>query len=307
MGKLVETYRGESLAWEADELGHMNMRYYFARAGQARVALFADIGLPHIFREKAFSTVIPRDQHIRYHSEIRPGEGLSVESGVLSIQESSMVLLHMIWRTTIASETTLSATLVETVDHIFNRTGLAFNWSGRIQEKVDAFIVKLPETAAPRNISIEEQPAAINMVLADRFDLRSIGRGAFVPGECGVFGFVRPYDLIGRVSDSARHLYEAWCDADNMEPESGALLEARVIHRKRPRAGDTYCIRSGLRSANTHTREICHWLLDPVSGDCWASMIGRPCRFDLKTRRLVKTDEKGLKKLRPFFKPGIPL
>jgi len=28
MSELIETWRGEALAWEADELGHMNMRYY---------------------------------------------------------------------------------------------------------------------------------------------------------------------------------------------------------------------------------------------------------------------------------------
>ena len=36
MNDMLETYRGEALAWEADDLGHMNMRYYLARAAQGR-------------------------------------------------------------------------------------------------------------------------------------------------------------------------------------------------------------------------------------------------------------------------------
>lgn len=296
MGQMLETYRGEALAWEADELGHLNMRYYFARSEQARAFFFAHLDLPDAFKERALSTVIPQSQHIKYIKELRPGGGMVVETGIVELGETNMVLVHMIK----GVPSYLSATIIEHVSHISRRTGKAFAWPRRLREAAQPFMVNMPPEAAPRNIDPVETLAAPSMDAADKLGLETIGRGAFLPTECDVFGQVRAHDLIGRVSDSAQHLETAWPDLDftSSDAMSGALLEARIVHRNQPKAGNCYVFRSGLRAANTHVRELCHWILDPVSGKCWASFIGVACRFDTETRRLVKLDEKTLKLLR---------
>ena len=168
-------------------------------------------------------------------------------------------------------------------------------------------MVKMPEAALPRNIDLNEALTKPSMANADKFGLQTIGRGAFLPENCDEFGNVRPVDIMGRVSDSVQHLSAAWPDLtfDGQHEMSGALLEARIIHRNRPVSGNSYVIRSGLRAANPYVREICHWILDPVSGQCWSSMIGVPCKFDLKNRRLVKNDEKTLKLLKKNLIKGL--
>ena len=64
-------------------------------------------------------------------------------------------------------------------------------------------------------------------------------------------------------------------------------------------------MRSGLRKASTHVRELCHWILDPANGKCWSTFIGVGCRFDLKTRRLVKIDDETLDLLKSGIVKGL--
>jgi len=303
MNEFVETYRGEALAWEADELGHLNMRYYFARAGQARASFFAHLNLPNIYKARNHSTVTVDDQHINYIAEIRPGRGMIVKTGVLEIGQATMTLVHVIT----ATPDTLSATIVEKISHISSRTQKPFSWPQRVRDAATKLKRNLPNEAQTRNIDLSEKLTTPSVKKANKLDLPVIGRGAFMPTECDAFGHVRPSDLIGRISDSVKHLAFAWpdIDFDDQERISGALLEGRVIHYNRPVAGDVYVIRSGMRTANTYVRELCHWILDPVSGKCWASMIGVPCKFDLLKRRLVKNTEPELAMLAKHFVKGL--
>ncbi len=301
MGEMIETYRGEALAWEADELGHMNMRYYFARAAQARANFAQSLRLSGIYKQNALSTLIPTRQHIKYHKEIRPGQGLFAKTGILKINQTEMELVHVISRVAGADDAgTLAATIVETLSHISNRTQNPFGWPKRMLALARKFTVTLPDAAAPRNLDPGEALGLPGMAAADKLGLPVIGRGVFMPSECDIFGYVLPSAIIGRVSDSVQHLTTAWPDLDftSNDRVSGALLEAMARHKNRPKAGDLFVMRSGLRSANTHTRELCHWILDPVSGKCWSTFTGVGCRFDLKTRRLVKIDDKTLTLIR---------
>lgn len=303
VGEFLETYRGEALAWEADDLGHLNMRFYFARAGQATNFLFAHLNLPSAYKAGSFSTAIVKDHHIKYLAEIRPGRGMVVKSGIAKLGTTDMTLVHMIY----ASPDTLSATIIENVSHISRRTRKPFPWPSRVQQEAKKFKVDIPDTAIARNIDPDEKTINPSVTKAEKLGLTVIGRGAFVPTECGVFGYVRPYDLIGRVSDSVKHLAFSWPDInfDEQDRISGALLEVRVIHHNRPVAGDSYIIRSGLQGADAYVRNLCHWILDPVSGKCWASMIGTPCKFDLQTRRMIKNDDKTLALLKKNVVKGL--
>jgi len=299
MGEMIETYRGEALAWEADELGHMNMRYYFERAAQARAAFFGQLHLPGAFKARALSTLTATRQHIKYHKEVRPGVGMAVRTGLLRLGETDIELVHEITQ----SPQILAATIVETLSHISARTNKPFAWPKRVRARADGFTIDMPQEAAPRNIDVGEALGHPSLAGAKKRGLQAIGRGMFSPAECDVFGYVTPHAIIGRVSDSAQHLKTAWPDLDfnSADAMSGALLEAQAIHRNRPMAGDCYVMHSGLRKASTHVRELCHWILDPVSGKCWSTFIGVGCRFDLTTRRLVKIDDETL----ALLKSGI--
>ncbi|PHR60102.1 MAG: hypothetical protein COA43_07320 [Robiginitomaculum sp.] len=305
----VETYRGEALAWETDELGHMNMRYYFARAAEARALFFTKLQLGRVYKHEAFSTLVIARQHVKYHKEVRPGQGIVVHTGVVSVENDSMVLVHVItnpaakrgeiWQ---AGDYLggLSATIVETVKHVARRTNESFAWPSRALALTGDYMVEMPKIAQARNIDFEAILADPNdepsVAKADALDLPCIGQGMFQMDECDVFGHVLTHNMVGRISNSVQHLIQAWPDIDFASESdiTGALLEACAQYCRWPKAGDCFVIRSGLRSVNSHTSELCHWILDPVTGKCWGSFLGVACRFNMKTRKLVKLDEETL-------------
>jgi len=162
MGEFLETYRGEALAWEADDLGHLNMRYYFARAGQARTVLLASLGLTNSFKANAFSTAIVSDQHIHYMAELLPGRGIVVESGVIAMGDTDMTIVHVMKGT----PDTLSAVITETISHISIRTQKAFAWPSRARAKAKSFTIPAPKESLPRNIDLGEKIGSPRVVRA---------------------------------------------------------------------------------------------------------------------------------------------
>ena len=299
MDGLIETWRGEALAWEADELNHINMRFYFQRANEARASFAQIMGLPAIYKTSSLSTLLATYQHINYLAEIRPGQKMTVRSGIVSLGETDCQLLHIIY----GHEDKPAASIVEQVSHISIRTKNSFIWPKRVKHHAEKIKINLPDLAKPRGLDLperlkqektnQEKTNNASIERADKLGLETIGRGAFRPDECDVFGYVRDDAIVGRVSDCGQHLSTAWRDLDFASDDgvSGAMLEGLVSHETRPIAGDLFVMRSGLRAVSTNVRELCHWLLDPVTGKCWSRFSGVSCRFNLKTRRLVKIDD----------------
>jgi len=68
-------------------------------------------------------------------------------------------------------------------------------------------------------------------------------------------------------------------------------------HHKTPKSGSACVLYSAAQSANAYTRLASHHILDPVTGESWASMSASGCLFDLVTRKLVKTSAEQIKRL----------
>jgi len=81
----IEIWRGGVNTWECDEMGHMNVRFYVARAMEGLVGLAAALGLPHAFAAHAGATLLVREQHIRFLREARAGAALHMTGGVVVV------------------------------------------------------------------------------------------------------------------------------------------------------------------------------------------------------------------------------
>ena len=92
----VEIWRGGVTPWQCDEMGHMNMGFYLAIATEGMAGLAAALGMPHAFSTGAGSTLLVREHHVRFLKEARPGDGLTMTGGVLSIGETDAVLLQVL-------------------------------------------------------------------------------------------------------------------------------------------------------------------------------------------------------------------
>ncbi len=297
--QMLHTYAGEAVNWECDELGHLNMRHYMTKVHQARQFFFIHLGLKNSFRIDADSTVRVRNFTIRYLKESRPGARLRIETGLLSLGETHAELVHIMTH----FDGSVSAAITETVDHIYLRTGKPFVWPSRLQTAAKALKVARPAVTLPRGLSKDiAAPLAPPKSELVKHGAAHIGAGVFQPAELDVFSTVPPQALLGRITESIGNFYALWPEIhDGLYSggsTSGALLELRCHIHNRATAGEAVEIYSAVQGANSYTRQAAHHLVDPVSGESWASMTASGCLFDVETRKLLKTSEDQIAKLK---------
>lgn len=287
-----EVWRGYAAAWECDELGHLNVAHYLAKAMEGVAGFAIDLGLTDAFTDKAFSTVRPREIHIRFLKECRPGTPLSAFAGVYEIGADGAGV-YMELRHSATGE--VSAAFRFTLNHISVRTGERFSWRADTLDQLDAAKIEPPAATAPRGVDLTTPAETdVSTARADALGMDMIGRGVIEPHECTVFGWYRPATVISRISSSVTNFSrgfpeesaQAAGEADG--PRLGsALMEARMVFRGWPRAGSAYVIRTGVVEAGDRVRRLVHWVLDPVTGRPWASMEGVAMLMDLDARKAV--------------------
>jgi len=306
----AEIWRGGVNTWECDEMGHMNVRFYVAKAMEGLVELAAALGMPHAFAPYAGSTLMVREQHIRFLREAHAGAALHMTGGVVEIGEDSARLLQLLWH----SETgALAASFQTVVTHIAPRDGRPFPWSRRTREMAGALAVEVPEQAAARSVSLAPVDSTASLIRADALDLPCIARGAVLPADCDVFGRMRAEQFIGRVSDGIGRLVRGFRDtvsgtADEQPARvGGAVLEYRLIHLAWPRAGDRLEIRSGLVDVDARAKRLVHWMIDPQTGQAWGTSEAVAITFDLDARKIVPISEAARAELMKQATPGLAL
>jgi len=293
-GEWLNSWMGEAVNWECDELGHLNMRHYVGKAEEARQFLFMHLGLSHAFMAGAPSTVRTREVTVCYLGEARPGARLSIRSGITRLGEVDADVVHIMEH----ADGRRAATIEERVEHIALRTQAAFPWPRRLREAVAGVRVKAADVGARGlpDVAFEgpDRDAVIEMG-CDR-----VGAGVFRVAETDVFGMVRPVSLFGRCSESVGNFTKGWpeaytegglYDAERAGAArlSGVLLEMKLVIHKAAKVGQAFEFRSGLLAVSPATRNLIHHIHDPVGGESYASMVATSAIMDLEARKLVKS------------------
>lgn len=301
----LEVWRGSVNTWECDAMGHLNVRFYVARAVEGLVGLAAAMGMEGAFRAGADATLLVREQHIRFLREARPGAALHMVAGVISIGLDEARLLQLL----IHSQTgELAATFQTVVGHVTSREGRAFPWSARTLTLAQSLKMAVPVRAAPRSLSLAPVECMASLAEADRLRLVHLGAGAVGPGEVDTFGRMRPEMFIGRVSDGVPRLRDVLGDPGEQPAHiGGAVVEYRLIHLDWPRAGDRFEIRSGLVGLVGDAQRLVHWMVDPASGRAWGSAEAVAVRLDLQARRMVPLDSEARSRAAAALVPGLGL
>lgn len=307
---MIEIWRGNANAWECDELGHMNVKHYLAKASEAVAGLAAQTGLKDIHRADANATLLATDLHIRFLAETRPGAPLLIEGGWTARTEQGcsavMVMRH-------AGTGTPVATFRIDLDHVSPRDGRAFVWPDHFAERLQAHLVDCPDFATPRGIDAEAAPAPASLQRADALGLEHVGQGRFTVSDIDVFGRMRLEVLLGRISDSVVNFRlafpEEWAfhTGETSRRIGSALLECRIAPQRWPRAGDGYLVRSGLKAYGPKVRNIVHWVLDPSTGRPWWTMEGVAAPMDLDARKIISLSDDVRPGLEAGLIPGLGL
>ena len=129
MGEAIEVWRGSVATWECDSMGHLNVGFYMSKAMEALIGLAAELGMPQAFAPHADTSLIVREQHLRFLREARFGAQLYIEAGVLEMgEDEARVLLLMRHH-----DGELAASVQMLVAHATSREGRAFPWPDRVR------------------------------------------------------------------------------------------------------------------------------------------------------------------------------
>ena len=279
-------YQGSVNTWECDDGGHLNVRFHFERA-MIGLAHFAHaLELPRAFTQAAGSTLTPLEAHVRFLKEARPGAPLIMHGGVVKLEETTAALCLDMRH----ADGAPASCFTLRVAHTETRQFRPFPWSARTRAAAKRLAVTAPAHSLARSIDLTRAPSEASRAGAIEAGAARIG-GAMVSGDqCDAFGRMRGEHVVGRISDSVPNLLSAWRretpTSEDGEP-AGAVVEARVIWRRWPRAGDLIEAFSGLSEVGDKTMRLTHCLCDPESGAAWASMEAVALTFDTATRKAI--------------------
>jgi acyl-CoA thioester hydrolase len=277
----LEVWRGCVNAWECDELGHMNVRFYLARAFDGLARLAATLGQPRAFAPEATATLQISHQHVRFLREAKPGASLHMTGGLVEMHEDGALILQVLHH----HDGQPCAAILSRVLHA-TPLGRPFPWPARALDAAPGLAVATPEFAAPRNFTGQEpsDPEA-----CWEPDLEVISMGPVSLRECDVFGYMTPDTVLGRISDGMNVLTAPiYAELEILEPGrrlNTAALEYRIDHLERPRVGDLVEVRSRIAGVAEKLISVEHWLCDPVGRRVWARARGIHANFDLDARK----------------------
>jgi acyl-CoA thioester hydrolase len=306
-----EVWRGGVNAWECDDMGHMNTRFYVQRANEGMQLLIARLGLPGLFRPRARSTALIEEMHIRFHREALVGTPLRMTGAVTEVRDAGIDLvlsLHDLTGDECKATFRLRLRHVdagEEAEHI--------QWPREFVNRALDQLLPLPENARPRSTGSEPAASPINPRLAQDMGMVRLAMGVIGPDRADIFGRMALNAFIGSVSDGIRSLtppYRAIVARHAPEPPQrvgGAVVETRIVHSAWPRIGDAYEICSGLAFVDGPTMSLIHWMFDPVTGRHFGSMQSVAVTFDLDRRKLVPITDVARAELQRHCVAGLAL
>ena len=279
-------YQGSVNTWECDDGGHLNVRFHFERAFVGLAHMARALELPRAYTESAGSTLIVQEAHVRFLKEARPGAPLVMHGGVVHMGKHDATLCLDMRHHDGAPGTCFTFK----VAHVETRALRAFPWSERTRAAAKRLACKLPEHGVARSVDLNAEPAAASRQRAIELGAQRIGGAVVQPDQCDALGRLRGEHFPGRVSDSVPNLLAQWREAAASESgaaPAGAVVEARIVFRKFPRAGELIEVHSGIAEVGEKTLRLVHWIVDPESGGAWASMEAVALTFDTKTRKTI--------------------
>ena len=306
-----EIWRGGVNTWECDEMGHMNVRFYVARAMEGLAGLARRLGMADAFTPHAESTLIVREHHIRFLREAVAGTPLRMTGGVVAMDGDEATLIQVLFQVRTGEP---CASFITKVAHAAPKTGRPFAWPGRARAAAEALRVQIPPYAAPRSINGEAVVPAASMARAEALGLGCAASGAIMADSCDIFGRMRAEAFIGRVSDGVPGLLGRVRTAG----DRGGAAKGRPRRRRGPGvspalsrlapSGRTISI-SAPASPTSRTRPSAwwHWLLDPVTGKAWGSAEAVAVNLDLDVRKIIPISPEARAVLKDYVVEGLTL
>jgi len=252
----LETYRGTVFRWEVDGNDHLTVAYYLARFGDAAAAVLHALGLGPAPTTECF---------IHYSRELRVGDLMHVESGVIAAEADTLVLGHKLVEST-------EEALCTTVEH-----RLAVALTPEQRRAIEARRVAWDGPKRERR----PRPATLEGFLDS-------ARDAVRPSEVDALGRLAPSAAVHRFSAANGHVLAAFGFTPRYMREQNrgfSTFEFQLGFESGVRAGDPLLVRSALTHIGNSSMRLLHVMTDLRSGGRVSTLEQAGVQLDLDARR----------------------
>ena len=270
----IESCRGSVPAWEVDHVGHFTVAYYHQRIEDAGFVALETLGLGPTYARNTGRGCPTAGCYVRYLHELRGGDIYHVQSGVLAIEESVLVLGHKLFD---SASGALCTTVEQRVAHVDLATGAPI-----------AFAAGARRTAEDRRVDWQEPSP----------ERRSRPRGGegFVdgaldtvePSEMNVLGRGALAHYIHRFSASGGHVMAAFgMTPAYMRDEQRGLstFEFQLTITGPLRPGDVVGVQSALVHVGNSSLRLFHRMTNAGTGEPLATLEQSGVHLDREARR----------------------
>jgi acyl-CoA thioester hydrolase len=266
----LETYRGVVYRWEVDHNDHLTVAYYFARLGDATLALLQALGLPP---EGDGGQWVSADCHVRYLRELRVGDIMHICSGPIAVERDGLAAAHQLINTG-------SGEVVTTFEQrlrLLGPDGRPASLSAADRERLEARRVAWDGPARERRA----RPQSLDGLCESARDtIRPWEAGSSVPGALAAY--------VHRFSGANSHVLAAFglTPAYMREQHRGFSTFEFQFGATRPlEAGAPVVVRSALTHVGTTSLRLFHLMSDVRTGAELATLHQSGVHFDQDARR----------------------
>ena len=267
MSAWIETHRSMVKAWECDSFGHFTVAFYFDRFADASATMLEAL------RARGLDTAawIPVDYTARFAAELRGGEVLHVESGVITAGADQLRIGHRLLNSA-------SGKLCTSVEEMLRlRPGGAPLGEAECRRLADPAI---------EWVAAKEDPGFADDA---RDGFIPTGRDRVKPWEIDESGALALPNYVHRSSVGCIQLLTAmgqapdWLRANH---RGFSTFEIRLrLDPPGPASGDALYLESGLMQLGSSSVRMLHRLHDARSGRRVATLRQSGVHFDLDARK----------------------
>jgi len=256
----LETYRGIVYRWEVDPNDHLTVAYYFARIADAAQGLLRALGLGP-------SDARTVDCFVRYQRELRVGDIMHVDSGVIGTEDDTLLLGHKLFDSG-------AAALCTTVEQ---RVRLVAAPSGDTERRIRDRRVAWDGPAR------ERRPRPRSLA-----GLRDSARDVVEPAEVDLSGRAGLSHYIHRFSAANGHAIAAFGMTPaymRNEQRGFSTFEFQLEVTGPLLPGDGVRVQSGVLHVGNSSLRLLHVMSREPSGEVVATLEQSGVHFDQEARR----------------------
>jgi acyl-CoA thioesterase FadM len=270
----LESCRGSVAAWEVDHVGHFTVAYYHQRIEDAGFVALETLGLGPTYAREEGHGCLTTECRVRYLHELRGGDIYHVESGVLAMEETALLLGHRLFE---SASGTLCTTVEQRLVHAALATGepVALPLSSR--RAAESHRIDWSEAPAERRPTPRGDQGFVEGAL-----------DTVKPWELNVLGRSALSHYIHRFSASGGHLMAAFgMTPAYMRAEQRGLstFEFQLAVAGPLRSGDLVRVQSALVHVGNSSLRLFHRMTNPRTGEVRATLEQSGVHLDREARR----------------------